>query len=251
MDPSIVLIMVLVAAAIGIAVGLLVMTLIGNRGNQGKSTDSGEAESAPAGSAPVESDLSSQNKKRIEVASFWREPPIGALRVDIGDTTFSSAKDLSDDQRRRLRITMVDLDAWLSAAEPPESSITPQVIDSVPATRPEDRKTGPLVMPATQSMFSPISTSLMDSASRAAATASPVPPGASKSIASQIDEILQEQIAGTALEDRRIRLTEVPSFGVVVKIGLQQYQGIDAVPDPEVRSAITRAVKTWEGRAGK
>jgi hypothetical protein len=91
----------------------------------------------------------------------------------------------------------------------------------------------------------------MESATKAAAVANPVPVGAARSIASQIDDILQEQIAGTPLEERKIKLTEVPSLGVVVRIGIDQYQGIESIPDPEVKAAIKRAVQTWESTSGK
>ena len=252
MESSTVLIIALVAAAIGLVVGLLISALTGNRGDQGKAAEAGEGDGASTNSAAAGSGLSGQNKKRIEVASLWREPPMGALRVDMGGKSFSSARDLPDDQRRRLRVTLMDLDTWLSAAEPLSSVLTTQGPTSASPIRSEGRKTGPLEMPSSSpSIFGPMSTSLMESATKAAAAANPVPAAASRSIASQIDDILQEQIAGTPLEERKIRLTEVPSLGVVVRVGIQQFQGIDTVPDPEVRAAIKRAVQTWEGQAGK
>jgi hypothetical protein len=70
-----------------------------------------------------------------------------------------------------------------------------------------------------------------------------------KSIAAQIDEILQEKLAGQTMEKRAIRLLELPGKGMVVAVGLEQYDGVGAVPDPEIRSLIREAVSDWERRA--
>jgi hypothetical protein len=69
-----------------------------------------------------------------------------------------------------------------------------------------------------------------------------------QSIVGQIDEILQSQIKGTPLESRGIRLVESATHGVTVWIGLKAYQGMDAIPDAEVNTAIRSAVKEWEAR---
>ena len=68
----------------------------------------------------------------------------------------------------------------------------------------------------------------------------------STSIAAQIDEILQEKLAGRPAEQRAIRLMELPGKGMVVMIGLNHYDGVDAVPDPEVKALIRECVREWE-----
>jgi hypothetical protein len=90
----------------------------------------------------------------------------------------------------------------------------------------------------------------------AAAAATPAPstasapvvetPAASSSIVTQIDDILQDMLAVSPLASRGIRLAEDPASGVVVFIGAQRYPGIDAVPDPEAKAMIQRAVHEWE-----
>ncbi|MCI0518794.1 MAG: hypothetical protein L0Z70_00875 [Chloroflexi bacterium] len=72
-----------------------------------------------------------------------------------------------------------------------------------------------------------------------------------KSIALQVDEILQENLKGTPLEEKAIRLMELPGRGMVVMVGLDSYDGVDAVPDEEVRKAIRAAAAEWELRAGE
>jgi hypothetical protein len=69
-----------------------------------------------------------------------------------------------------------------------------------------------------------------------------------KSITAQIDEILQEMLKESDRENQAIRLVEDPGGGVIVMVGLEHYDGVDAVPDPEIRSLIRSAVAEWERR---
>jgi hypothetical protein len=64
----------------------------------------------------------------------------------------------------------------------------------------------------------------------------------------QIDEILEEQIKGTPLENRGLRILQ-NDVGVTVWVGLDHYDGIDSVTDPEIKAAVRRAVETWEKQA--
>jgi hypothetical protein len=70
-----------------------------------------------------------------------------------------------------------------------------------------------------------------------------------KSIAAQVDEILQEMLKSSPLWARGIKLMELPAKGMVVMVGLDQYDGVDAVPDDEIRTLIRSAVGEWERRA--
>jgi hypothetical protein len=67
-----------------------------------------------------------------------------------------------------------------------------------------------------------------------------------QSIVAQIDEILQSKLADSPLAERGIRLMELPTKGLVVMVGLQQYEEVDAVPDPEIRALIRQSVDEWE-----
>jgi len=42
---------------------------------------------------------------------------------------------------------------------------------------------------------------------------------------------------------------ELPKKGLVVMVGLEQYEGVDAVPDEQIRAIIRSAVKAWEEKA--
>ncbi len=84
-------------------------------------------------------------------------------------------------------------------------------------------------------------------------TEPPAKKGQPKSMVAQIDEILQEKLVQGAAahlppEKRAIRLMETPGRGVSVIVGLDQYEGLDGVPDEEVRTIIREAVTVWENQ---
>jgi len=70
------------------------------------------------------------------------------------------------------------------------------------------------------------------------------------SIVEQVDEVLQELLESNPLKGKNIRLTEMPNKGVTVWVGNEYYDGINAVPDEEVKRIIRQAVKKWEESSG-
>jgi hypothetical protein len=73
-----------------------------------------------------------------------------------------------------------------------------------------------------------------------------IPAPVFKSIAMQIDDILQGRIAGTTFESRHISLSDGPDHGVLVTMDGQKYPGVKDVPDEDVRNLIRSAVLEWE-----
>jgi hypothetical protein len=67
-----------------------------------------------------------------------------------------------------------------------------------------------------------------------------------KSIAMQINDILQERITGTGFEKRGITVSDGPDHGVLVTMDGQKYPGVKDVPDEEVRNLIRTSVLEWE-----
>jgi hypothetical protein len=74
------------------------------------------------------------------------------------------------------------------------------------------------------------------------------PAAPADSMVNQIDSILQARLVGTPLEERGVFLAQSPEGGVNVYIGLTRYNGIDDVPDPEIKSAIRAAIAEWENK---
>jgi len=71
---------------------------------------------------------------------------------------------------------------------------------------------------------------------------------AEKSIALQVDEILQEKLKGTALEKRGIFISETPEGGLLIHVGLEQFESVEAVPYAEIKGLIRTAVAEWGSR---
>ncbi len=69
---------------------------------------------------------------------------------------------------------------------------------------------------------------------------------AGMSMIEQIDAILQDKIAGTPLAERVIYLTKSPGGGVLVNVGNNRYEGVNEVPDPEIKAALREAITEWE-----
>jgi hypothetical protein len=74
-------------------------------------------------------------------------------------------------------------------------------------------------------------------------------PAKLKSIVEQIDEILQEKLARSSSNNKGVRLAEDATHGVVVWIGLEHFNGVDLVTDPEVRALLRESAEEWERRA--
>ncbi len=71
-----------------------------------------------------------------------------------------------------------------------------------------------------------------------------------KSIVEQVDEILQDLLESNPIQGKNIRLMEMPDKGVIVWVENENFDGIDAVPDEEVKQMIKQAVKQWEKSSG-
>jgi hypothetical protein len=73
-----------------------------------------------------------------------------------------------------------------------------------------------------------------------------VPPP--KSIAAQVDEIVQERLPGSPFYNRAIKLMELPGKGLVVLVDGLQYEGVGEVADPVVQTFLRECVAEWERR---
>jgi len=84
--------------------------------------------------------------------------------------------------------------------------------------------------------------------------ATPVPasqrPGKPQTIVEQINDILEEIAANSPEKKRGIRLVDNGHEGVLVWVGIEKFNGVDAVPYPEVQALIKAAVTRWEEEAG-
>jgi hypothetical protein len=71
------------------------------------------------------------------------------------------------------------------------------------------------------------------------------------SIVEQINEVIEKLTAGTPDEQKGIHLEENGQEGVIVWVGGEHYNGVDAVPYPEIQTLIRAAVVRWEEETEK
>ncbi len=123
-----------------------------------------------------------------------------------------------------------DISDWIPAEAAPAESVDHHVppfsVDPIPEVK-------------------PVSTQLPDVVG-GILSPTPIPAPVYKSIAMQINDILQARIAGTPFESRRITVTDGPDHGVVVSLDGQKYPGVKDVPDEDVRNLIRSSVMEWE-----
>ena len=188
----------------------------------------------------------------VEVVKVVQDRKSGHIFPEYNGKVVRYPADLTATQRERLAIQLGMVQSWLSPSSTPKE--IPVVVQTAPTIG-----TGPLVsstaaaeagsealpaVPPTQ----PVRVNPVDMFARALQSEVRTPSVAQKSIPAQIDEILQEKLIDSPLAGRGIRLMELPSKGLVVMVGLQQYPGVDEVPDPEIRAIIRQSVADWENR---
>jgi len=251
--------LIVCALLLGISIGGYIVTL-----RQGKKAE-GTGEESQAG----------------DLIHLRKEPGSTALEVVIGGRTFRSAAEMSAVQRTLAGYALNDLRSWLSpqaasgptapspaaaagansvaaTAEPTmeevDSEITPagpvdaptvlpgnlDQQDAAPTENaevedPKKRKRGGLIGVFTRALEADVSS----------------PRIVTVSIAVQVNTILQKKLKGTPLESRGICLMELPGQEMVVMIGLDKYDSVNAVPDDEIRGVLQSAVSEWLARSTK
>ena len=179
----------------------------------------------------------------------------GSFVLDLDGKRVSPIS-LSSDQRRRLIDMLNIMRPWLDArsAPAPASSHRPTVPPpSSPPSTVDERLSAFGSAPPERNPVTPIPSSYLPQkpaqppAPRSGTIAKEDRPATpANSIVSQIDSILQTRLIGTPLEDRGIFLTQSPEGGVSVYVGLTRYNGVDDIPDPEIKAAIREAISEWE-----
>lgn len=174
------------------------------------------------------------NEEDVEILRAWRDRG-ESLWLEMDGKRLENKNALDASQKKRLLKLVLDLRPWLDV--PPAATTS-----AAPAPRPQVQETpSPASRP---SIFSP-------RPPKAGVKSEEEKPKVSlKSIVEQIDEVLQQKLAGTVFESREIRLVEGAGGAVIVQIKNDRFEGIDAVPDAEIRGLIRQAVAEWEKMAG-
>ena len=249
-----------------VILGYLASVLLNTLADEGEAPTEGTDAAPPGG----------RKGRYTPVFRVWREKEAGTLVVEMDGKSMIAPDPLNAVQRERLERNVRDLRAWLGmglpgtqAAQPEEAPAIQKPAAYQPASVPEIdlRRTlvdepgsiPPVTMATVQQPVNPPLRAQVSSVppvqkgkkELAAAGAAAVPAAAkaapaAKSIVLQIEDILQDMIAGSELALRGVHLIEDPIKGVIVQVGLEYYEGIDSVPDPYIKGIIQSAVKEWE-----
>lgn len=194
---------------------------------------------------PEDASLPKSRTNMLEVTTLWQDRKSGTIYPEVSGKIVRFPAELSASQRERMVSQLNSLLDWLTpaAAEKRSSGETESV--EVKSEKPVADVTVTMPSPAPQKP----KMSAIDLVARAVQPDSRPLEKPPQSIAAQIDEILQEKLEGSSLDNRGIRLMELPMKGMVIMVGLEQYPDIDSVPDAEIRRVIRESVVEWEQRS--
>jgi hypothetical protein len=190
----------------------------------------------------------------VEVARLWRSRKTNRMVVGLDGKNHATVEELSSGQHQRLASAASVLQTWLGESAnlppaPPPAAFTSAV--DMPGQPPVSRGMAPpplVTAMAPPQELKPIAPRPLDAFGRILTPGSGQSAVQFKSIPEQINEILQARLPGSPFESLGLSLGEVPGQGVVVHVGMEQYPGVEAVPDPAVREFIKQAVAEWEAR---
>jgi len=218
----------------------------------------------------------------VEVLRIWRDRQSKQLVLEVGGKIFKKRDELSAKWSTGLVRLSEDLQSWLGMPEIEQriDAVTVQINQDLANKLPSPLTTEPAkgyqqaglspikpsqVSPTTIRVFSPpmvpgsepVTTisppnmEITDILSRAIIPEkSKEAPKPLKSVALQVNEILKEKLVDSPIKNRTIFISEDPGGGVVVFLDNFQYDGINDIPDPEVRQLLRECVTEWELRTG-
>jgi hypothetical protein len=214
-------------------------------------------------STQVASPEPKRGKSLSELARIWRDQRSGKIALEIENRIVKSAAELSDGQREDLSRVADELQLWLGAGgllvragAAPEAEALPNPSPPAPAVaqpvKPVPAATEPVAVEALIAPEMEVKPPSMDLTAILSRTFSPDKTKTArpmKSIASQVDEIVQERLPNSPFHNHLITLTEAPGGGLLVKVDNARYEGVGDVPDPEIRAFLRECVEEWESRA--
>ncbi|MBT3713802.1 MAG: hypothetical protein HOG15_10670 [Anaerolineae bacterium] len=155
----------------------------------------------------------------------------GALKLRIDGEIVEYKSDISTEQQKRLINLVVSLRPWIEGTTKEEKT-TPLPADAKISTLQESKYLG-------EEPEVPIE---IDPELENVAFAN-------LSMVEQIDRVLQKKLQGHPLEKRGIALRSALDGSLLVRVGLEEYEWIDEIPDQPIQDIIREAIAEWEAKA--
>jgi hypothetical protein len=170
-----------------------------------------------------------------EAARLWRDAE-GHLAIEMNSIAFTTAKEMNQSAQEKATALARNWLTWLGIKPTSKSAPASSAADDINLEKLN------LNVPAAAKISSKPLPAIGDDTDK-------LPDIPKESIVVQIDNILQEMLAGSELEHRGIHLDEGANMGVTVWVGNTSFHGIDQVSDPVIAKVIKEAVAEWERRS--
>jgi len=206
-----------------------------------------------------EKNHSASHKNLKEIICFYRDKRNAHIVLEINGKFYNKVDDLSIKLQTSLVQLSDDLRIWLGGLDYSErletiSSSEEEIPVISPQKEPETVEGRETIKEKKSDevdfQFHPEQTNIVKPVPVISFDSSPGKPveesDTSKSIAAQIDEILQEKLAASSMKDHIITLLELPDKGLVVVVDNEQYESVEEVPDTAVKKLIKDCVAEWE-----
>jgi hypothetical protein len=205
----------------------------------GKVNSGGQPEQKPEGDKHEKS----PRQDMVEAGRIWRNIRSGDFYPELDGKVFRSPSEMTNDQQARFTRLLQVLQSWV---KPPAGK--PATVES-----PLLGEAVGVAIEGTESMVEEkkISYNPIKAFTDVIGVEINKPASTHKSIVAQVDEILQEKLENTPLAKQGISMRDSPDGGLLVWVGLQQYNSIDEVPDQGVRQLLRESVEEWERRVDK
>jgi hypothetical protein len=239
-----IVIVVIASLSLGLIIGLILRSIF--RGENGKS----EKVSQKANPSELPKKRPT-NPRLVEVARLSRDRQDRKLVFQVGKEYYKHGTDLTNKDKELLLNVIMDFYKWLEpeSKRQPENAVSLKSQDTVTNRSTQSYQNFPFTNripdrddPKTD--FNPVN--VLSQALLSDIRQSTLP---AQSVVSQVDEILQENLEAAGMKNWAIRLKESHQQGMVVMVGMDQYDGIDDVPFEQVRKIIRESVSEWEHRA--
>jgi hypothetical protein len=185
------------------------------------------------------------------VVRLWRDVKTGALLTEYAGKVYRKGEKPEKNPAKNLRQVGMEWAGWLAGLNTqapvetkPAASSTVVAPTPVPASSSSQSKQGDSNSQLPPALKPTPSVTVLPGAITPTVVQNEVP--VAKSMVQAIDEILQERLENSPLKSKGIKLVEQPPVGVVVWVGLEHYNGVEDVPDEEVKALIRSAVSIWE-----